>query len=70
MINSRKHIRDYITANGASTARVLVEDSVSKGALPDRVETIIKKMVKNGKLIKTGDDYSLAVGPVNTHGVR
>ena len=61
MINSRKHIRAYITANGASTAPVLVEDGVSKGDLPDRVENIINKMTTNGKLIKTGDNYSLPV---------
>jgi hypothetical protein len=61
MINSRKHIKDYITANGASTAPVLVQDSVLKGALPDRVEAIIKRMTTNGKLIKSGNDYSLPV---------
>ena len=61
MINSRKHIRAYITTNGASTALVLVEDGVSKGDLPDRVENVINKMTANGKLIKTGDNYSLPV---------
>ena len=61
MINSRKNIKDYITANGASTAPVLVEDGVLKGAPPDRVESIIARMTAHGKLIKAGDDYSLPV---------
>ena len=61
MVNSRKHIKDYITANGASTAPALVEDSVLKGALPDRVESIINRMTANGKLIKAGENYSLPV---------
>jgi hypothetical protein len=56
----RKYIKEYITANGPSTAPTLVKDSVLKGALPDRVESIIVRMTANGKLIKSGDDYDIA----------
>jgi len=56
----RKYIKEYITANGPSTENALVEDCVLKGALPDRAERILEKMTKRGKLIKSGDDYSIA----------
>ena len=60
MATIRKYIKEYITANGPSTANKLVEDCVLKGALPDRAELILKKMTRNGKLIKSGDDYDIA----------
>jgi hypothetical protein len=56
----RKYIKEYIIANGPSTEGELVEDSVLKGAYPDRAEIILKKMTDNGKLIKSGDNYDIA----------
>ncbi len=56
----RKYIKEYITANGPSTANELIADSILKGGLPDRIEDIINRMTTNGKLIKSGDDYTIA----------
>ncbi len=56
----RKNIREYIIANGPSTENDFVEDSVLKGAYPERVEYILKRMTDNGRLIKSGDNYDLA----------
>ena len=60
MATIRKYITEYIIANGPSTESDLVEDSVLKGAYPDRAESILRKMTDNGKLIKSGDDYDIA----------
>ena len=61
MATIRKFINEYITANGPSTAEDLIADSVLKGAYPDRAESILQKMTDNGKLIKSGDDYDIAL---------
>ena len=60
MATIKNDIRAYITANGPSTENALVEDVTSKGAYDDRVRHIIKRMTDNGKLIKSGDDYTIA----------
>jgi hypothetical protein len=60
MATIRKDIREYIIANGPSTAGEIVEDCILKGAYPDRAESILAKMTDNGKLIKSGSDYDIA----------
>ena len=60
MTTIRKYIKESIIANGPSTETALVADVTSKGAYDDRVKNILARMTKNGKLIKSGDDYDLA----------
>ena len=57
----RKDIRNFITANGASTAETIIADGVAKGSPNWKMQQIIDRQTAKGKLIKTGDDYSFPV---------
>ena len=56
----RKSIKDFLTANGASTEAAIVADCVANGAREKRVKRAIERMTTRGKLVKTNDNYDLS----------
>ena len=56
----RKNIKEFITANGASTETSIVAACVAQGAKERRVERVIERMTRHGKLVKSGENYDLA----------
>ena len=59
MIIARKNIKEFITANGASTEDAIVADCVANGIREKRVKRVIERMTERGKLVKNGDNYNL-----------
>ena len=56
----RKIIRDFIGANPASTEADIVAYGGTQGISEDHVSLILIRSIRRGKIIKTGDDHSLA----------
>ena len=54
-----KQIKDYIAANGPSTAAELIVECEKEGRDEVRVNKVLERLVNRGKLTESGGDYSL-----------
>ncbi len=56
----RKVLKDFIKANPASTEVDIVAYGGTQGIIEEDVQRILTRMIRRGKIIKTGDDHSMA----------
>ena len=56
----RKVVKEYITANGASTKEELKAALAAAGAREHRSERLVDRMTRRGKLIESGGTYTVA----------
>jgi len=56
----RKVVIEYIGTNGASTKEELEAALVSAGAEQRRIDGLVERMARRGKLIESGGTYTVA----------
>lgn len=60
MRNIRKSIRDYVTANPACTEAEIIAACDSEDGPRRSAKSVLPRMIRRGKIIKTGENHSVA----------